>query len=183
MPQALALPNAIAGLSTRQAHEISEQRWQYDTDMLVTQLERYVPAEGSSTIQATSTLGRTLFQSVVGWPFDFAQLLLHPRRQLLTHVRQPDAVTRSAVFFAVAHLIAAWFSVLQDLVASVLEFVLTGVPVGALILLLIVVPVHLIARLVRAPSHAPTTMMMLAYIQSVAMLMTAIGFTLDAGRG
>jgi hypothetical protein len=104
--------------------------------------------------------------------------VLHPRRQLLAHVRQPDAVPRSVVFFAVAHLVAAWFFVLQDLVASVLEFVVTGVPVGAFILLLFMIPVHLTARLVRAPSHAPTTMMMLAYLQSVAMVLTAIGFTL-----
>ncbi len=178
MPAAADLPDAIASLSTRQAHEITEQRWQYDTDLLLTQLERYAPAAASSTNQTTSTLARTLFQSVVGWPFDFAQLLLHPRRQLLAHVRQPDAVPRSVVFFAVAHLVAAWFFVLQDLVASVLEFVVTGVPVGAFILLLFMIPVHLTARLVRAPSHAPTTMMMLAYIQSVAMVLTAIGFTL-----
>jgi hypothetical protein len=178
MPQASALPSAIAGLSTRQAHEITEQRWQYDTDVLVTQLERYVPSERSSTNQATSTLGRTLFQSVVGWPVDFAQLLLHPRRQLLAHVKRPDAVPRSIVFFAIAHLGAAWFFVLKDLVASVLEFVLTGVPIGGLILLLVMIPVHLSARLVRVPSHAPTTMTMLAYIQSVAMVLTASAFAL-----
>jgi hypothetical protein len=82
------------------------------------------------------------------------------------------------VFFALAHLVAGWFFVLQDLVVSVLEFVVTGVPVGALILLLIMIPVHLVARLVRAPSNAPTTMMMLAYLQSVAMVLTSIGFAL-----
>ncbi|HET9569388.1 MAG TPA: toll/interleukin-1 receptor domain-containing protein, partial [Vicinamibacterales bacterium] len=134
MPQASALPNAIAGLSTRQAHEISEQRWQYDTDMLVRQLERYVPAEGSSTIPATSTLGRTLFQSVVGWPFDFAQLLVRPRRWLTALQAQPNALTRAAVFFALSHIVAAWLFVQQDLVASVPAFVLTGVPEGAFIL-------------------------------------------------
>ena len=178
MPPAAVLPDAIAGLATRQAHEITEQRWQYDSDALVTQLERHVPPQSSSSYQSASTLGRTLFQAVVGWPLDFAQLLLHPRRQLLTHVRQPDALPRSIVFFAIAHLVAAWFFVLQDLVASVLEFVLTGVPVGAFLLLLFMIPVHFSARLVRAPSHAPTTMMMLAYIQSVAMVLIAVAFAL-----
>ena len=85
---------------------------------------------------------------------------------------------RSIVFFAIAHLVAAWFFVVQDLVASVLEFVLTGVPAGAFILLLIMIPVHLSARLVRAPSDAPTTMMMLAYMQSVAMVPTAVASAL-----
>ncbi|HVQ15793.1 MAG TPA: toll/interleukin-1 receptor domain-containing protein [Vicinamibacterales bacterium] len=176
MPAAADLPDGISGLSTRQAHEITEQRWQYDTDLLVTQLERYVPTAASSTNEGTSTLARTLFQSVVAWPVDFAQLLLHPRRQLLAHVRQSDAVPRAIVFFVIAHVGAAWFFVLQELVVSVLEFVLTGIPIGALILLLVVIPVHLSARLVRAPSHAPMTTMMLAYIQSVAMVLTAVAF-------
>ena len=92
MPQASALPNAIAGLSTRQAHEISEQRWQYDTDMLVKQLERYVPTEGSSTIQATSTLGRTLFQSVVGLAFRFRPTAGSPAAMA---DRAPGAAERS----------------------------------------------------------------------------------------
>jgi hypothetical protein len=178
MPQASALPNTIAGFSTRQAHEISEQRWQYDTDMLVTQLERYVPAEGSSAIQATSTLGRTLFQSVVGWPFDFAQLLVHPRRRLTALATQPNLMTRSVVFFALSHVVAAWLFVQPDLVSSVPVFVLTGVPEGAFLLLLVMVPLHLAARMARAPSHAPTTMMTLAYVQSVAMVLVAGGCAL-----
>src|SRR6185503_8116283 len=105
-------------------------------------------------------------------------LLLHPRRRLLALVKQPNAVARSAVFFTISHLGAAWFFVLQDLVASVLGFVLTGVPIAAFILLLTMIPVHFAARLVRAPSHGPTTTMMLAYIQSVAMVLTAAAFAL-----
>ena len=91
---------------------------------------------------------------------------------------QPNALTRSAVFFALSHIVAAWLFVQQDLVASVPAFVLTGVPEGAFILLLVMVPLHLAARLLRAPSHAPTTMMMLAYIQSVAMVLVAAGIAL-----
>ena len=178
MPRASALPNTIAGLSTRQAHEISEQRWQYDTDMLVKQLERYVPAEGSSTIQATSTLGRTLFHSVVGWPVDFAQLLVRPRRWLTALQAQPSALTRAAVFFALSHIVAAWLFVVPELVASVPMFVFQGVPIGASILLLVLIPLHLSARLVRVPSHAPSTMVVLAYIQSVAMVLVAAGIIL-----
>ena len=87
-------------------------------------------------------------------------------------------MTRAAVFFALSHIVAAWLFVQQDLVASVPAFVLTGVPEGAFILLLVMVPLHLAARLVRAPSHAPTTMMMLAYIQSVAMVLVAAGIEL-----
>ena len=178
MPQASALPNAIAGFSTRQAHEISEQRWQYDSDLLVKQIERFVPAEGTPTAEGASTLGQTLLQTVVGWPFEFGQLLVRPRRRMTALVTQPNLMTRSAMFFALAHIVAAWLFVQPDLVASVPAFVLTGVPEGAFILVLVMVPLHLAARLVRAPSHAPTTMMMLAYIQSVAMVLVAAGIEL-----
>ena len=178
MPQASALPNAIAGFSTRQAHEISEQRWQYDSDLLVKQIERFVPAEGTPTAEGASTLGQTLLQTVVGWPFEFGQLLVRPRRRMTALVTQPNLMTRSAMFFALAHIVAAWLFVQPDLVASVPAFVLTGVPEGAFILVLVMVPLHLAARLVRAPSHAPTTMMMLAYVQSVAMVLVASGCAL-----
>ena len=161
MPQASALPNAIAGFSTRQAHEISEQRWQDHSDLLVNQIERFVPAEGTPTAEGASTLGQTLLQTVVGWPFEFGQLLVRPRRRMTALVTQPNLMTRSAMFFALAHIVAAWLFVQPDLVASVPAFVLTGVPEGAFILVLVMVPLHIAARLLRAPSHAPTTMMML----------------------
>jgi len=177
MPQASVLPNAIAGLSTRQAHEITEQRWQYDSDLLVKEIERFVAPEGTSTVE-DATLRQTLLQSVVGWPFDFAQLLVRPRGQLNALLNQPNVVMRAAVFFALSHIVAGWLFVQQDLVASVPAFVLTGVPEGAFILLLVMVPLHFAARLVRAPSHAPTTMMMLAYVQSVAMVLVASGCAL-----
>ena len=93
-------------------------------------------------------------------------------------LNQPNVVTRAAVFFALSHIVAGWLFVQQDLVASVPAFVLTGVPEGAFILMLVMVPLHLAARLLRAPSHAPTTMMMLAYVQSVAMVLVAGGCAL-----
>ena len=177
MPAASALPESIAALATRQAHEITEQRWQYDTDLLVKQIERSVAPESDSTDDG-STLLQTLMGAVAGWPFEFAQLLLRPRRQPLVLVNRPNAVPRSAVFFTVSHLVAAWLFVLPDFVASVPMFVLEGVPQGVFLLLLIAIPVHLAARLVHAPSHPPTTTMMLAYIQSVAMVLAAAGSAL-----
>jgi hypothetical protein len=174
MPAASALPEPIAALATRQAHEITEQRWQYDSDRLVKEIERFVAPEGAPTVQE-GTVRQTLLQSVASWPFDFAQLLVRPRRQLNALLNQPNGVMRAAVFFALSHIVAGWLFVQQDLVASVPAFVLTGVPEGAFILMLVMVPLHLAARLLRAPSHAPTTMMMLAYVQSAAMVLVACG--------
>jgi TIR domain len=177
MPPASALPEPIAALAALQAIEITEQRWQYDSDLLVKEIERFVAPEGMSTVD-DATLRQTLLQSVVGWPLDFAQLLVRPRRQLNALLNQPNFVMRAAVFFALSHIVAGWLFVQPDLVASVPAFVLTGVPEGAFILALVMVPLHLAARLLRAPSHAPTTMMMLAYIQSVAMVLVAAGIAL-----
>ena len=177
MPPASALPEPIAALAALQAIEITEQRWQYDSDLLVKKIERFVAPEGMSTVE-DATLRQTLLQSVVGWPLDFAQLLVRPRGQLNALLNQPNVVMRAAVFFALSHIVAGWLFVQQDLVASVPAFVLTGVPEGAFILMLVMVPLHLAARLLRAPSHAPTTLMMLAYIQSVAMVLVAAGIAL-----
>jgi len=176
MPVAAVLPESIAALASRQAHEITEQRWQYDTDLLVKEIERFVAPEG--TTMEDASLGRTVLQSVVRWPFDFAQLLVRPRRWLNGLLGQPKTLPRATVFFVISQLVAAWLFVLPAFTKSVPLFVLDGVPTGAFILLLVFVPLHLSARLVRVPSHAPSTMVMLAYVQSVAMVLTASGAAL-----
>ncbi len=175
MPPASALPASIAALATRQAHEITEQRWQYDSDLLVRQLETFIPPEHASSEEDTATPGQTLLQAVAGWPSDFVQLLMHPRRHLAALLKRPGFVLRAIVFFALSHTAAAWLFVIEELVASVPIFVLTGAPFAVFILLFVLVPLHLSARAVRAPSHAPSTMVMLGYIQSVAMLLVATG--------
>jgi hypothetical protein len=178
MPPASALPARIAALAGRQAHEITEQRWQYDSDLLVKRLAALVPSEREVTKEDTSTLRQALLQAVVGWPADFIQLLVHPRRHLAALVKQPNFVIRAAVFFAISHVIAASLFVVNELVASVTAFVLTGVPEGAFVLLLVGIPLLLAARLLRAPSHALSTMVMLGYIQSVVMIGIALGVAL-----
>ena len=80
-------------------------------------------------------------------------------------------------FFALSHIIAAWLFVVPEIVASVPMFVLGGVPTGASLLLLALIPLHLSARLVRVSSRAPSTIVVLAYIQSVAMVLVAAGIT------
>jgi len=177
MPTASTLPEPLAALATRQAHEITEQRWQYDSDILVKELERFVAPEGAPAVEQ-ATFGQTLLRSVASWPFDFAQLLVRPRGWLAALRAQPNAVARAAVFFALSHILAAWLFVIPELVASVPMFVLGGVPTGASFLLLVLIPLHLSARLVRVPSHVPSTIVLLAYIQSVAMVLVAAGVTL-----
>jgi hypothetical protein len=175
MPSVSVLPASIAALAGRQAHEITEQRWQYDSDLLVRQLETFIPPERTSSEEGTATPGQTLLQAVAGWPSDFVQLLMHPRRHLATLLKRPGFVLRAIVFFALSHTAAAWLFVIDELVASVPIFVLTGAPFAAFILLVVLVPLHLSARAVRVPSHAPSTMAMLGYIQSVAMVLVATG--------
>lgn len=174
MPAGSVLPEPLAALATRQSHEITEQRWQYDSDQLVKEIERFVAPEGTSTVQEVTPL-QAVLPSVASWPFDFAQLLVRPRRWLIALQAQPNALTRASVFFALSHIIASWLFVVPEIVASVPMFVLSGVPTGASLLLLVLIPLHLSARLVRVPSHVPSTIVLLAYIQSVAMVLVATG--------
>ncbi len=175
MPPASALPPSIAALASRQALEITEQRWQYDSDRLVRQLETLIPSKHKRTEEDTATPGQTLLQAIVGWPSDFVQLLIYPRRHLAALLKQPGFVLRAIVFFALSHTAAAWLFVIEELVASVPMFVLTGAPFAVFLLLFVLVPLHLSARAVGAPSHVPSTMVMLGYIQSVAMVLVATG--------
>lgn len=175
IPPASSLPDSIADLAARHAHEITEQRWQYDSDLLIRQLEVSVPPERQLTEEDTSTLPQTLLHAVASSPADFIQLLLQPRRQLAALLKQPSFFLRALVFFVISHTAAAFLFVVEELVNSVPMFVLTGPSSGAFILLFVMIPVHLSARVVRAPSHAPSTLVMLAYIQSVVMLLVATG--------
>jgi hypothetical protein len=174
MPSASALPDVMRALAQHQAHEISEQRWQYDSDLLVQELEKFVAPDREGT-EVAPTLGGALLRSVIGYPADFVRLLVRPRRQLLARLKPPDVVARAVVFFVMSHLVAAWLFVFEDLVASVPAFVLYGVPMGAFNLLLVVIPLHLAARIVRAPSHAPSTMVVVAYLSSVFTTLVAAG--------
>jgi hypothetical protein len=178
IPPASSLPDSIADLAARHAHEITEQRWQYDSDLLIRQLEVSVPPERQLTEEDTSTLLQTLLHAVASSPADFIQLLLQPRRQLAALLKQPNFVARAAVFFVFSQLVAAWLFVLEGFVASVPRFVLDGVAVGAFIVLVVMIPLHLSARAVRAPSHAPSTMVLLAYIESIVIVLAATGVAL-----
>jgi hypothetical protein len=177
MPSASALPDVMRALAQHQAHEISEQRWQYDSDQLVRELEKYVAREVEPA-EAAASPGAALLRSLINYPVDFVQLLVRPRSQLLAQLKPPHVVARAVVFFVISHLIAAWLFVLEDLVESVPVFVLNGVPIGALHLLALVVPLHVAARIVRAPSHAPSTTAVLAYMQSVFLVLFAAGVAL-----
>jgi hypothetical protein len=177
MPSASALPDVIRALAQHQAHEITEQRWQYDSDRLVDELEKYVAPDTEPGERAPAP-GPALLRAVISYPTDFVQLLVRPRPHLLARLKPPHVVARAVVFFVISHLITAWLFVLADVVESVPAFVLSGVPIGAMHLLFLVVPLHVAARIVRAPSHALSTTAVLAYIQSVFALLFAMGVQL-----
>lgn len=177
MPSASALPEVMRELARHQAHEITEQRWQYDSDRLVHELEKYV-APNAEPAEAAPALGTALLRSLINYPADFVQLLMSPRRQLLERLKGPQFVARAVVFFVISHLVAAWLLVLKELVASVPAFVLGGVPIGAAHLLLLAIPLHVAARIVRAPSHAPSTTAVVAYMLSVFSVLFAAGVAL-----
>jgi hypothetical protein len=174
MPSASALPDEIGALAMHQAHEISEQRWQYDTDRLVRELEKYVASDRRAE-DPTPTLGAALLQSVIGYPAVFLQLLIRPRKEIVALLKRPNAEARAVVFFSISHLAAGWLFVFEDLVRSVPAFVLSGIPVGAFNVLLIVIPLLLAARIVGAPGNPQSTMVVVAYLDSVFTVLVAAG--------
>lgn len=174
MPPASALPHVMGELARHQAHEITERRWQYDSDRLVDELEKYV-APDAARDEAAPGLGAALLQAVIGYPVDFLQLLVRPRREVAALQKRPNAEARAVVFFVISQLIAGGLFVFKDLVVSVPSFVLTGVPVGAFNLLLIVVPLLLAARIVGVPVNTQSTMVVVAYINSIFTVLVAAG--------
>lgn len=174
MPEASALPDDMRALVQHQAHEISEQRWLYDSDRLVHELEKHVAPE-RKPLDTAPALGAALLESVIGYPVDFLQLLLRPRREISALQKRPHAESRAVVFFVISQLAAGWLFVFKDLVASVPAFVLSGVPFGAFNLLLIVVPLLLAARIVGVPVNTQSTMVVVAYINSVFTVLVAAG--------
>ena len=174
IPNASALPVDVAPLFDHQAHEITESRWQYDTDRLVEQLQKLVPTDDT---RGTGDLSAWR-EALTGYVVDFVQLLVHPRRHIIGLLAHPNLVIRAVVFFVVSQLIAAWLFVLPPVVSSVAEFVLGGVPFGALVMLLLTIPLHLAARLARVQSRAPVTFAACGYIQSVAVVLAGTGVML-----
>ena len=126
MPADRDLPESLRPLTYRQALEISDSRWSYDTERLVQQLVRHglVPrAQGA----ARALDVRGLLRAFTQVPSDFLRLLYEPRRLLtLRGSGTVGDLVRGGVFLFVTQVLGA-ILVLQEWPtrSNVYDFVLT----------------------------------------------------------
>lgn len=126
MPADRDLPESVRPLTYRQALEISDSRWSYDTERLVEQLVRYglVP-RSQGTTPALDIRG--LISAFTQIPSDFLRLLYEPRRLLtLRGSGTVGDLVRGGVFLSVTQIVGA-ILVLQGWPtrSNIYDFVLT----------------------------------------------------------
>ncbi len=105
MPSAQQLPESLAALSRCQAAELSELRWRFDTDRLMTLLQARFGIE-SQTTAATSPAPSGAAKWVTRFGLDLLELAGHPTRLIAR--RQTGAATdllRAAGFMLVCFAI------------------------------------------------------------------------------
>jgi hypothetical protein len=119
MPKAKHLPESIRALSFRQAHEVSESRWNYDMDRLIDLIARnadLAPPARSSEVQtaADSSPGRVMRAAVLGVPADLLKLVYMPRRLLAIRGTDSDRdLIRAFAFLIVLQPIGAALVLLE----------------------------------------------------------------------
>jgi hypothetical protein len=141
MPAEVELPASIRKLSTRQAHPLTEPRWDQDIDRLAGIVAKAYDVE-PLPVDTLSYVGGRL-QSLRLYPFHLAKLVFRPKRFLATRSlgRRGDLVD-ALVFFTVSTAIAVWLAIVEWPGNSWLLFV-SGVSVGTLATLVLSIPLYL----------------------------------------
>ena len=151
MPAARDLPESLRALTYRQALEISDSRWNYDTERLVRQLVRHglVP-RSQGTARAIDIRG--LVSAFTQVPPDFLRLLYEPRRLLTLRGSGTVAdLVRGGVFLFVTQVLGA-ILVLQEWPtrSNVYDFVLTQPVLLLLVAFAVSFPLYWAWRIVGA---------------------------------
>jgi hypothetical protein len=132
MPRPEELPVSIRALAYRQAHEISESRWEYDTGRLLDVVTRECgirpiapdgPPRGVERVRS-----QPLAAAVTSAPGDFLRLLYEPRRFLAARGAESQSDLTRAIVFVLVSQVAGAALVLQEWPtrSSVAGFALTA---------------------------------------------------------
>jgi hypothetical protein len=193
MPNPDELPVSIRALAYRQALELSESRWAYDTERLIDRLAQTArlepaPAAGGVTSGSgspTSSLLRMLAQL----PADFLHLLVEPVRFLIERgLAERGALFRALAFLFVSQLMAGTL-VLQEwpTESSILQFLLTPVILVQLATVIVSLPLYGAWRLVGAPREYGRVLVIVLYQAafvglglSVSILVSLIGLNMSS---
>jgi hypothetical protein len=173
MPVPAVLPESIRPFAYRQAHEISDSRWSYDTDRLVDLLARHGleprAPEGPARLPLDG-VGRQVLTALAQVPGDFLRLLYEPRRFLTERgAGTPDDLRRAAVFLLVSQCMGGLLDVQEWPTRSgVLSFVLTAPVLVLLVVLVTSFPMYLAWRMAGARREYQPVVVILAYQCSFA---------------
>ena len=189
MPGPNDLPPSLEHLTFRNAHEISEARWHYDTGKLIELLERHLGLEPHPTPGPPprfNLLSATL-EAVARVPGDFLSLLHEPRRFLTERaLGSRRDLLRAVVFLLVMFPIGNGL-VLQEWPtrSSVLQFLFTPILLWLLSVCALSVPLYLSWRLAGAAREYRRVLIILLYQcafvalgLSVAILVSLSGITM-----
>jgi hypothetical protein len=181
MPDPEKLPLSIRALAYRQAHEMSESRWNYDIERLVEVVTRHT---GITPIARAQTRGglaglldHPLMSAIVSTPRDLVRLLYEPRRFLAARGAGPqDELTRAFVFVLVSQLIAGMLVVQEWPTRSSLPQFISTAPVLTLLAALAVsVPVYQAWRLCGARHEYRRVLVIVLYQCAFIGLGVAVG--------
>ena len=182
MPADRDLPESLRPLTYRQALEISDSRWSYDTERLVQQLGRHGLVPRTPDTRARDS--RWLINTFTQVPSDFLRLLYEPRRLLtLRGSGTGGDLVRSGVFLFVTQLLGA-ILVLQEWPtrSNVYDFVLTQPVLVLLVAVAVSFPMYWAWRMAGAGREYRRVFTILLYqcsfvglCVSLAMVVTLVG--------
>jgi hypothetical protein len=180
MPRPEELPASIAQLAYRNAHEISESRWRYDTERLNELLARNLdlePLPPPPDTRLVRVTGLTALTSLVAHaPRDFVRLLYEPRRFLIERASgSARDLLRAWTFMLVSQPVAGLL-ILQEWPtrSGVVQFMLAPLLIVPLVTLIVSVPLYLAWRVAGAPRDYRRLLVILVYQGAFTSLVEAV---------
>jgi len=169
MPAAGDLPEPIRPFAYRQAHEVSESRWNYDTDRLIALVAGQaglVPRALSATSQppVADAVSRGLAAAFARLPTDFLRLVYEPRRFLMA--RASDAhggAIRACVLLIVSQLVGTVLILQEWPTRAPVSFVISALLLTLLVAFVLSLPMYLAWRTAGAPRDYQRVLVILVY--------------------
>jgi hypothetical protein len=167
MPAAGDLPEPIRALAYRQAHEISETRWSYDTDRLVDLIARQTgasPQQSRRSSAAADHGGHHWTAAFMQLPNDLLRLVYDPQRFLTARaIDTHGAVLRVGIFLVVSQLLAAILILQEWPSRSPVNFVTSAPLLLSLVAFVLSLPMYVAWRLAGAPREYQRVLVIFAY--------------------
>lgn len=188
MPSAAELPESLRSLAYRQAHQISDERWSYDTDRLEALLISHgLVSQAAAPSRSAGDAGRRAAAALVKLPEDFLRLLYEPRRFLtMRGSGAADDVLRAVMFLCAVQVLGAVL-ILQEWPtrSRVVDFLVAAPVLMLLFALLLSIPMYVAWRVAGAAREYQRVVAILFYqcafvglALSLAVFVTLVGINM-----